>query len=287
MPQKTNRSSTIFDLCRSGEERLRAAGVESPILETQLILAHVLNSTRLHITTNIHGTISEQQAKTFEELLARRISREPLAYILGKKDFYGLEIIVRPGVMVPRPETEVLVEECIKRLRKPDPIIADIGTGTGAIAIALAVAIPGSTIYATDISPVAIETARCNVKKYSLENRVRIFQGNLLEPLSGLVFDTVVSNPPYIPTEDIDALQPEIKLHEPRLALDGGPDGLDCYRELIPASLEILKNGGFLAVEVGIEQANRVAELFRSAGYTTVQIAKDLSGIERVVVGTK
>ncbi|MGQ9456639.1 MAG: peptide chain release factor N(5)-glutamine methyltransferase [Armatimonadota bacterium] len=287
MPQKANRSSTISDLCRLGEERLRAASVESPILEAQLILAHVLNSTRLGITANIHSTIPEQQVRAFEELLARRIAREPLAYILGKKEFYGLEFMVRPGVMVPRCETEVLVDECTKRLKKPDPIIADIGTGTGAIAIALAIAIPDSTIYATDISPLAIEIAKCNTEKYSLESRIRIFRGNLLEHLNGLVFDAVVSNPPYIPTEGIDALQPEIKLYEPRLALDGGPDGLNYYRKLIPASLRVLKNGGFLAVEVGIKQASNVVKMFRSAGYSAVEITKDLSGIERVVVGTK
>lgn len=278
---------TIAHLCRLGTQKLRSFGVEAPAFEAQLILSHVLNCSRLELIAHPDNAVSEVEKQCFEELLSRRMAREPLAYILGRKEFYGLEIAVSPGVLIPRPETELLVDVCIKRLGKGEYVLVDVGTGSGAIAVALASNLPQSTVYAVDISASALQVAKYNIQSYSLEDRVHLAQGDLLEPISDKMFHAVISNPPYVPSSQIPLLEPEIALHEPVEALDGGEDGLEVYRRLIPAALNLLRECGFLAVEVGYSQAESVAQLFQSAGYNTVETFRDLSGIERVVVGTK
>ncbi|MGB9619412.1 MAG: peptide chain release factor N(5)-glutamine methyltransferase, partial [Armatimonadota bacterium] len=205
--------------------RLARAGVDSPVLDAQLLLARVLGCSRLDLIAHPEQALTAPEIERFETLLSRRLAREPLAYILGRKEFYGLEFEVAPGVLVPRPETEVLVQECARRLRTPFPTVLDVGTGSGVIAIALAIANPSALLYATDISPAALEVARANAAKHGVSERVNVLRCDLVESLAGMVFDAIVSNPPYVPAGQIDSLQPEIRLHEPVEALDGGPDG--------------------------------------------------------------
>jgi len=275
------------ELLQNAARRLAEAGVETPLLDAQLLLAHVLHCSRLDLIAHPERSLTEAELREFNVVLGRRSAREPLAYILGHKEFYGLEIDVAPGVLIPRPETELLVEECTRRLTRSSPVIADIGTGSGAVAVALAASIPSAAVYATELSPAALEVARRNVEKHDLSGRVTLVRGDLVEPLAGMSFDAIVSNPPYIPTGEIESLQPEIRLHEPIEALDGGPDGLGVYRRLIPAAKPLLLEGGFLAVEVGSGQAGAVGGIAQGAGYGEIVIARDLAGIERVVVACR
>ena len=279
----------VEDYLRPAALKLKDAGVESPLLDAQLIMARALKCSRLNIIAHPERELSEAESENFIGMLEKRTERYPLAYLLGSKEFYGLEIEVRPGVLIPRPETELLVEECLKCIRTANPIIADIGTGSGAIPIAICANLPGAQMYATEISDIAVEVARSNIEKHSLEERVSIVRGDLLEPLVhlNLEFDAIVSNPPYISTADLDTLQPEVRLYEPRGALDGGKDGLDAYRRLFPDCLKLLIDGGFLAVEIGIGEAGAVRKLAEQASYTRIEIIPDLAGIERVVVAYK
>lgn len=214
-------------------------------------------------------------------MLESRASRYPLAYIIGEKEFFGLAFVVSSAVLVPRPETEILVEECLKRLGDGS-LIADVGTGSGAIAVAVAVNLPNAKVYATDSSEEALKVARANVEKHGVADRVCIVGGDLLEPLieTGLEFDAIVSNPPYIPTGAIESLESEVR-QEPIQALDGGTDGLDAYRRLFPQAALLAK---MVAVEIGIEQADPVTQIAREAGWAHVEVVRDLAGIERVVI---
>ena len=244
-------------------------------------MALALGCPRLQVISHPERNLSDAEHALFESMVDRRASRYPLAYIIGEKEFFGLTLSVSPAVLIPRPETEILVEECVKRLR-PDAVIADIGTGSGAIAVALGVGMPAAWIYATDSSEEALKVARANVEKHGLADRVCIVRGDLLEPLNeaGLEFDAIVSNPPYIPTGAIESLEPEVR-QEPFQALDGGTDGLDAYRRLFPQAARLAQ---MVAVEIGIEQAGPVTEIARGAGWRQIEIIRDLAGIERVVI---
>lgn len=250
------------------------------------MMARAVGGSRLDAITHPERVLPDEALAGFRSMLDRRLARCPLAYILGHREFYGLEIDVRPGVLVPRPETEVLVEECLKRLERESPLIADIGAGSGAIGVSLAGSLPCARVYTTEISPTAVEVARANIEKHSLSDRVILLEGDMLQPLFGLSleFDAVVSNPPYISSGEFDSLQPEVSLYEPREALDGGPDGLDAYRRILPDSLRLLADDGFTAVEVGAGQSDAVREMAGSAGYRDTEVALDLAGIERVVI---
>ena len=259
--------------------RLREAGVETPQLDAQLLMAKALDCSRLEIVAHPERLLDNTELESFHAMLDRRVSRYPLAYILGTKEFFGLEFNVTPSVLIPRPETEIMVEECLKRVGD-GALIADIGTGSGAIAVALAVNLPKAKIWATDSSEEALKVARTNAEKHAVADRVSIVRGDLLEPLAVGEFDAIVSNPPYIPTGDIDTLQPEVR-YEPREALDGGPDGLDVYRKLLPRAIRITR---LVAVEIGAGQADPVTQIARDAGWREVELVRDLAGIERVVI---
>lgn len=266
--------------------RLREAGIDTPLLDSQLLMARALGCSRLNVIAHPERILTDSEYNNYRLMLDKLITRFPLAYILGHKEFYGLELQVSPGVLIPRPETELLVEECMKRLQREEAAIADIGAGSGAIAVALGANLPSAKIYSTEISPVALEVARANVEKHQLEERVSIIWGDLLVPLFdlGVKFDAIVSNPPYIPTGEIETLEPEIRLYEPKEALDGGEDGLDAYRRLFPQSLELLREDGFVGVEIGAGQANSVRNIAELAGYKRIEVILDLAGIERIVI---
>jgi release factor glutamine methyltransferase len=273
--------------------RLAQAGIDAPLLNAQLLMARVLECSRLDVIAHPERFLTEAEQAEYGVLVEKRASRYPLAYILGRKEFYGVELEIRPGVLIPRPETEILVEECLKRLEADEEkgnikrrIVADIGVGSGAIAVAIAINLNNAEVYATETSPTAMEVARINIEKHKLSQKVRLLEGDLCKPLRqmGMVFDAIISNPPYIPTGEIENLQPEVKLYEPREALDGGADGLDVYRNLIPDARELLKEGAFLAVEIGIGQAEAVTMISKSAGYRRWEVVPDLANIERVVI---
>jgi release factor glutamine methyltransferase len=234
-------------------------------------------------------TLTEKQGHHYATWIKERSKRLPIAYILGHQPFLGLEIAVTRDSLIPRPETEELVLECerlAKALKVPAPKILEIGTGTGCVAIALAQLLPQATIFATDVSGQALELARKNALAHHVSNRVRFVSEDLFSDRPGLRgwADLLVSNPPYIPTGDLDGLEPEVKF-EPRLALDGGKDGLDAIRAIVSAAPKMLKPGGYLALEIEARQGPAVAKLLNAAGLAGVLIKKDASGRDRFALG--
>lgn len=266
---------------------LQDSGVESPLLEAQLLVAHALGMDRLQILTRSGEAISSEKWDQVQALLARRRAREPLAYIRGTQEFYGLEFEVGPGVLIPRPETELLVDTIVETLRDTaEATVIDYGTGSGCIAVAAAVCMPNLHVIAQDRSPEALEIAKRNAVRHEVADRIGFLRADLGKPPSpGGSAEMIVSNPPYIPTEQIQELQPEVRDYEPEMALDGGADGLDFYRRLTTQAPGWLRPPGVLAVEVGAGQATSVEAMMKAAGFKQVTIRKDLQGIERVVVG--
>jgi len=273
---------------------LAAAGIDSARLDAELLLAAALDSDRVRVVAGA-VELSREALFRYGEFVERRIAREPLAYILGRKEFFSLELEVNPAVLIPRPETEVVVAAALDAVaRRPDCSILDLGTGSGAIAIAIAIAAgsPRTQIVATDISSEALEVARRNAFRFGLEDRIEFRLGDCWDALTTSSdgsrreiggFDLVVSNPPYIEDREIDRLAPEIAHFEPRAALSGGVDGLDFYRRICAGVRRFLKPGGELIVEIGAGQADSVVTLCRAAGCAETVVIKDLAGYERVV----
>ena len=221
--------------------------------------------------------------RKFRRMVARRAEHEPLAYIIGRKEFFSLDFEVTSAVLIPRPETETLVEEALKFLAaREHPHILDIGTGSGAIAIAVAMNALDAHIVATDISENALEVARHNAVRHRCDDRVEFVRADLF-PIGETRFDLIVSNPPYVAEADLETLQPEIRLHEPQVALTSGPDGLNFYRRIAAECRAHLKSDGAVMVEVGAGQASEVAALFRAAGFSNIDAVRDLARIERVI----
>lgn len=278
----------VRGLLQSAAERLKEAGVDTPILDAEVMLSRTLNRTRTELLAHPESRVPSESVEKFLQWTARRSAREPLAYIIGEREFFGLSFHVTRDVLIPRPETETLVETALADLDGVTaPIIADIGVGSGAVAVSIARARPDAAVYGTEFSAAALEIARTNTVRLGLGKQVTLLRGDLLSPLEGLLFDVVVSNPPYVPSAEISRLQPEVAMYEPAEALDGGPDGLDCHRRLAAEAPAYLKPGGLLAVEVGMGQADAVEELFRSNCFLNVRSVRDLSRIPRVVSGIK
>lgn len=272
-------------LLASATQKLEAAGVESARLEAQLLLAQALGVTR---TTVLAGTFAEptpQQRAEFDRLTRARAQRIPLAYLRGTQEFYALDFEVTPAVLIPRPETELLVEFARTQLSSARSArIADMGTGSGCIAVSVLKHCPAAHAIATDLSADALAIARRNAVRHDVADRVRFIRTDTLEGVSGPL-DLVLSNPPYIPTREILALQPEVRDREPRLALDGGADGLDTHRKLAQQAAALLRPGGGIAIETAMGQAAQVAELLERAGFSHIAIQTDFAGIERMVSG--
>lgn len=277
-------SPTITDLLRAATTAL-AETSPTPRLDAELLLAHVLGWTRARLLAEHAHAPSSEQAAAFLALVARRAALAPVAYLTGHREFYGLELLVTPATLVPRPETELLVELALAEAqwrgpRQPALTIADVGTGTGAIAVALAANLPHAQVYAIDLSAAALEVARANVERHGLADRVRLLHGDLLTPLAEPV-DLIVSNPPYTILAEVE---PNVLAHEPRLALDGGPDGAAVYRRLTAAIPQHLRPGGAVLLEIGAWQGELVAGLLRDAlPGAAVSIHQDLAGLDRVV----
>jgi|SRR5947207_1752978 len=280
---------TISDLILQAEHRL-AMGFhpERARRDAEMLLLHVVQPhtparNRAWLISNWNTVLLSRTQARFSELVARRVTGEPLQYITGECEFYGLPFTVTPEVLIPRPETEHLVEKILElEQRFVNQRIVDIGTGSGAIAVALAHNSPAATITATDVSKAALSVARENARRNGVDGRIRFLQGDLLAPVAGEHFDIVVSNPPYVPSSDRAQLSVEVREYEPALALFAGEEGLDIYRRLIPAAHAALAPGGFVVLEIGFSQAESIAGLLTAASFRNVEFTPDLRGISRV-----
>ncbi len=262
---------------------LAEKGIGNARLEAEWLLCEILGLDRVGLYVNFDKPLSAAELAHFRGMVARRARREPLQYILGTQEFMGLDFEVAPGVLIPRHDTETLVEEAVRRGGNAREVL-DIGVGSGCIAVALARLLPDAAVFGVERSPEALAVAQRNAEKHGVAVTLR--EGSLFEPFPGERFDLIVSNPPYIPTGDLAGLQPEVRDFEPTGALDGGPDGLDFYRLIIPAAPGYLNPGGWLLFEVGIGQAEQILGLFEETGrFGEFFTAKDPGGIERVVGG--
>lgn len=279
-------------LLERGASELREAGVPEARFEAELLLRHALGCSREALFARLHEPAGAEAAGHYFHLLERRRGRVPIQHILGTQEFYGLSFRVTPSVLIPRPETEGVVDEALAELSfRPSraPRIADIGCGSGCIAIAIARERPQATFLAIDRSPSALAVARENAAAHGVDERITFLHGNLLDPLvaRGEKLDLVVSNPPYVVDADIEELAPEVKEHEPRMALSGGADGLATIARLIEGVGAVLDPGCVVVMEIGKDQDQKVAERVHAAGLDLLRIASDLAGIPRVVVARK
>ncbi|QRO00937.1 peptide chain release factor N(5)-glutamine methyltransferase [Archangium violaceum] len=263
-------------------------GVDAPRLTAEVLLAHVLKTTRVRLYVDLDRPMEKTELTTFRALIERRMAGEPTQYLTGVREFYNRPFKVDPRVLIPRPETELLVEAALHRLPKDAPGTAlDVCTGSGCLAISLAAERPQATVLATDLSPDACTLARENAQALGVAERVTVLQGDLYAPLPpDARFDVVVSNPPYIATGEIAGLSPEVR-REPRMALDGGPDGLVLIRKVVQGARRVLKPGGLLAMEIGETQGDAVKALLQAAGYDDARVEKDLERRDRLAFGTQ
>lgn len=285
---------TFTDAVRAARARLVAAGIEpnESALDAELLAREVLGWDRARFLAHETDAPPPSFAEAFAALVARRERREPISGILGRREFWGLDFDVTPDVLAPRPETEIIVEEALARLPRRDAgtghapadlRLADVGTGSGCLAVCLAIAREDARVIATDVSAGAAQVARRNAERHGVADRIDIRVASLLEGVAAPL-DLIVSNPPYVPTSDIQGLPPEVRDHEPRSALDGGPDGLDLVRALMAQAAVTLSPAGFLIVEFGVGQEAGVREAARRAGLEVLVIRKDLQGIPRTIV---
>jgi len=280
--------TTLVKAWKAAQARLKTGGIDQPAIDARLMLEAAAGVSRLEIVTDPYRELTADQRAEYDALLERRMKREPVSQILGRKGFWKIMLKVTRDVLTPRPDTEVIVDEVLKTTDEHQAFsILDLGVGSGAVILAILAERPAAMGLGIDVSEEALAVARENAANLDLEGRCALMRGDWTAGLGEASFDVVVSNPPYIPTADIETLEPEVREHEPRLALDGGPDGLDAYRRLAPEILRVLKAGGLFAVEIGHDQSAAVEALFRTAGARDVRTIKDLSLRDRVVAGVK
>ncbi|MDU4933734.1 MAG: peptide chain release factor N(5)-glutamine methyltransferase [Peptostreptococcaceae bacterium] len=264
---------------------------DTPRLDVEILLEKALgNVDSLYIRLNLNKELTQEQEDLFNTFIQDRLKGRPVAYIVGNREFMGLDFYVQEGVLIPRPDTEPLVEELIELCRGKENLnILDIGTGSGAITISLAKYLNTSKVKSFDISDIALEVGKKNAISNEVDDRVEFIKSDLFSSIENksIQFDVIVSNPPYIPKKDIETLHIQVKDYEPYTALEGGEDGLDFYRSITEQSRMYLKENGILAYEVGHDQAQDVSEIMKSNGYTKIYTKKDLQGIDRVVIGYK
>jgi release factor glutamine methyltransferase len=269
-------------------EMFRQAGIESPDTDARLLIAHALGIDRAALMADGARALSVEETKTIESLALRRLKREPVSRIFGHKEFWTLSLMITPDVLVPRPETETVIEAALDTLlpMKQEKLrILDIGTGSGALMLALLSEFPNATGIGTDISASALEVARKNAERNALAGRCTFVACNIADGVQG-TFDIIVSNPPYIAHGEIVSLAPEVRDYDPSLALDGGADGLDGYRAIASQARPLLAQGGRLIVELGAGQEQAVRALFTKAGFTVAAVKEDLAGIPRALSAT-
>ncbi|KAB3530335.1 peptide chain release factor N(5)-glutamine methyltransferase [Alkaliphilus pronyensis] len=284
---------TVEDILKSATEKLKSSQIDTPRLDAEVILSSVLGVDRIQLHIYPEREISWEICRRYWGLVEKRIKLMPIQYIINRQEFMGLEFFVEEGVLIPRGDTEILVEEVINLnniyYNNTDVKILDIGTGSGAITVSLAKLITNSFVISIDISPLALTIAKKNANSHGVQQRISFLEGNLLEPLLNKGLEEtlcfIVSNPPYIPTKAVNELSAQVKDYEPELALNGGEDGLDFYRKIVNESPKYLKNNGWLLFEIGYDQGNAVSSLMLDKGFSEVKIVKDLAGLDRVVKG--
>jgi release factor glutamine methyltransferase len=281
-------SLTLMQAWQGAKQRLERAGLSGPVIEARLLVEAAADATRTDIVTDPHRALTPEQEHTLSDYLARRERREPVSHILGRKGFWKIMLQVNAQVLTPRPDTETVVDVVLQDFPEHAPwSVLDLGVGSGAILLAILAERSAAKGLGVDVSEDALAVARDNAASLGLAPRIALLRGDWTEGLARDSFDVVVSNPPYIATDIIETLEPEVRQYEPRLALDGGADGLDAYRRLAPEILRVLKPGGRFAVEIGYDQKAPVEALFREAGAQGVRTIRDLADRDRVVAGVK
>ncbi len=281
-------TDTLLTAWTGARDRLKQAQIDSPVIDARILVEAACEATRTDIIADPYRAVSPEQMATLSAYLDRRERREPVARIIGRKGFWKIMLNVDSNVLIPRPDTEVVVDMALKSTGEADALrILDLGVGSGAIILSILAERPGATGLGIDVSEEALAVARENASQLGLEGRLALLRGDWTWGLGDGGFDIVVSNPPYIASDEIETLEPEVKHHEPRLALDGGPDGLDAYRTLAPEILRVLKPGGLFLVEIGWTQAQAVTALFKAAGASDLATVKDLADRDRVVMGRR
>lgn len=284
----TGGSPTAGRLIDRGASELARAGIDDARFQAELLLRHALGCSRETLLARLQEPVPAEGLGHFIQLLEKRRGRVPVQYLLGTQEFYGLTFRVTPSVLIPRPETEGVVEEALRELEAmPSPRIADVGCGSGCIIVSLLHERSDATGIAIDSSPAAIAAARDNAVRHDVAHRLQCIEGDLLADVPDGSLDCIVSNPPYIPDDEIAGLAPEVAEHEPRSALAGGADGLDVIRRLAPQAAAALRSGGALVLEVGHDQASRVETVLSEAGLEPIRTASDLQSIPRVVVARR
>jgi release factor glutamine methyltransferase len=285
---------TVRRVLMDSTQFLRDAGIESARLDAEVLLGHAMDKEKADIYLGMESTLNDSDEKIFRKLLTRRAKGEPVAYITGHKEFWSLDFVVTPDVLIPRPETELVVEltleVAIMATTKAPLKILDIGTGSGVIAIALAKELPAAEIWAVDVSAAALNIAEINAQRHGVAERVKFLDGDLFDPITelGHRFDVIVSNPPYVLSKEIANLGREVRDWEPKMALDGGPDGLSSYRRMIDLAHKYLAPEGRVLLEIGDDLGKAVAELFaRAGGFEKATIYQDYAGKDRVIGAPK
>ena len=270
-------------LLREAESQLDMKGVSTPALDAQVLLAHCIGRDRSFLLAHPERELSDAEARRFRLLIARRMNREPVAYITGMKEFWSLPLEVTRDVLIPRPDTEIVVEAALNLFeRREKARILEIGTGSGAISIAIATEREQATVTATDYSQEALAVAFRNALNNGAEKRISFLCGDLFTPAVG-TYDIIVSNPPYISEREFDRLEPEVREYEPRSALIAGPDGTEFHRRLIEGAREFLADGGWLVMELGAVQKKALEKMMHENGYCDIVFHHDYAGVERVV----
>lgn len=282
------RMTTLVKTWKAAQTRLKDAGIDSPAIDARLLLEAAADVTRLDILNDPYRELTPDQVDRFDGWIARRLNREPVASILGRKAFWKIMLNVTPDVLTPRPDTETVVEVALSAFSEGMAFeMVDMGVGSGAILLSVLAERPAARGLGTDISEEALAVARDNAANLGLAGRAAFLRTGWADGLADAGFDLVTSNPPYIRSEEIATLDPEVREHDPHLALDGGSDGLDAYRALVPETLRVLKPLGVFVVETGWNQAEQVQALFAEAGFENLRIVQDLGARDRVVTGTR
>ena len=277
---------TVIRLIRWTSDYFQDKGLDTPRLDAEVLLADLLGLDRVGLYVNFDRPLNPDELAAYRERVKRRAAREPAAYITGRREFYSLDLAVSPAVLIPRPETELLVDEALALAgrRRPPLALCDLGTGSGAVALALAHRLPEAEVHAVDVSPQALEVARANAAKLGLAERIEFFEGNLYEPVpqTGAGYDIITANLPYVPRPAFADMAPEVRDHEPRLSLDGGEDGLDLIRRAVAGAGPFLKPGGALLLEIWPDHGRELVRLAGEAGFARTRLIPDLAGRDRV-----
>lgn len=283
-PKPADATPTLLTVWKAAQARLKDGRIDSPAIDARLLLEAAAGASRTDILTDPYRAVADDQRQAYEAMIERRLRREPVSRILGRKGFWKIMLNVTPDVLSPRPDTETLLDVALLAFAPHEAFSAiDLGTGSGAILLALLSERTAATGVGSDISSEALAVARENAANLDLNGRATFLRTEWAAGFGDHSFDLVVSNPPYIPTDHIAGLDPEVRDHDPHLALDGGPDGLQAYRDLAPEVMRILKPGGVFAVEIGWDQGPQVKALFEAAGFADVKVVKDLADRDRVV----